>query len=237
MKTHLYNSQKSKIFWFIRRFGVKEIFMKPLRLILAPLIISLKKRKKFIFNKKEYYLFNHKYNTTWANERCVEIPIVLSYLMNKNIKILEVGNVLSHYFPVKWDILDKYEEGKNILNKDILEHVPSEKYDLIVSISTFEHIGYDDDVIANSGTKILEVLRNLKKNCLKPKGKIILTVPIGYNPELDLLIKNDEINFQNKKFLKKFGKNRWVEVTKEEAMISKYRRPYAYGNCVMIGEY
>ena len=237
MEKHLYNSKLGKIFWFVQRFGIKEIFMKPLRIIFAPLIIKIKKRKRFIFDKKEYSLFYSKYNITWANERCVEIPVILNYIRDKKMKILEVGNVLSHYFPVKWDILDKYEVGKNVINKDILDYLPSEKYDVIISISTFEHIGYDDDKVGNSSAKILDVLKNLKRNCLKPGGKIIFTVPIGYNPELDSLIKNEEIDFKSQKFLKKFGKSKWIEVTKEEAMVSKYGRPYPYGNCIMIGEY
>lgn len=236
MKNNLYTARSSKILWFIRRFGFKEIFLKPLRKILAPLITNIKKKERFIFDGKGYFLFYNNYNITWINERCVEIPVIMGCILNQNKRILEVGNVLSHYFNVRWDILDKYERGKGVINKDILQYFPKEKYDLIISISTFEHIGYDDEKTEGSEKKILKVIDHLKKNCLNKRGKIIFTIPIGYNSELDEMIKTEGIDIQKKKFLKKFGGNKWVEVTKEEAMISKYGKPYPYGNCVMIGE-
>jgi hypothetical protein len=52
--------------------------------------------------------------------------------------IRKIGNVLSHYVISDHVIVDKYEFGNSILN-----YSPGTKFDLIVSISTFEHLGYD----------------------------------------------------------------------------------------------
>ena len=37
---------------------------------------------------------------------------------NPNAKILEIGNVLSHYTTVNHEIVDKYEKGINVKNID-----------------------------------------------------------------------------------------------------------------------
>ena len=71
--------------------------------------------KAFSMNGQEYPYFVHPYNRTWANERAVEIPVVRSFLEESQGKrVLEVGNVLSHYGPVTHQVLDKYERFARI---------------------------------------------------------------------------------------------------------------------------
>jgi SAM-dependent methyltransferase len=149
--------------------------------------------RTFTFQGETYRYFYHKYNTTWRNERAVEIPIVWKIVkkyMDRNI--LEVGNVLSHYFSVNHDILDKYEKAKGVINQDVVNFSTAKKYDLIVCISTLEHVGWDET--PREHMKILHAIENLKK-LLAPKGKIVITLPLGYNPELDKLLKNGKIHF------------------------------------------
>ena len=84
-----------------------------------------KSSRTFLFNGKRYKYFQHKYNTTWRTERAVEIPIVWKLVKNNKKKnILEVGNVLSHYFPVNHDILDKYEHEPDVINQDVVDFQP-----------------------------------------------------------------------------------------------------------------
>ena len=67
--------------------------------------------KKFTFNKKTYPYFVHQFNQTYYNERCVEIPIVIDEFKKYDpADILEVGNVLSHYFNYHHTIIDKFEK-------------------------------------------------------------------------------------------------------------------------------
>lgn len=101
--------------------------------------------KTFKYQNKTFNYFSHPHNNTALNERAIEIPIIMGEIRESASKnILEIGNVLSHYFLPEWTILDKYEKAKGVINEDIFEFFPDEKYDLIVSISTFEHIGFDE---------------------------------------------------------------------------------------------
>jgi hypothetical protein len=72
------------------------------------------------------------------NERIIEILIIKDYLkLYKNI--LEIGNVLNHYYKCNHTVIDKYEIGDNIINCDVLNPpcFPScSMFDLIISIST-----------------------------------------------------------------------------------------------------
>jgi len=236
-RKHLYNTKSGKIFWFVKRFGVSQIFMKPLRMFFSPLIVPLLKKGKFIFENKEYSIFYDTYNTTWANERAVEIPIIYEMIKKCNKKVLEIGNVLSHYYTATWDILDKFEKGEKIINKDIINFLPKRRYDLIVSISTFEHIGFDDDSSDKSYDRIMSAYENIKNNCLNKKGKIVMTIPIGYNPDIDKIIFDNEFKLDKQKFLKRVSKREWKEVKIEEAAKCRYGRPFPYANAVMIGSY
>lgn len=145
----------------------------------VPYIVKKRKKEIFYVDGKLYYMFAHKYNTAWANERGVEVSYIRDLLKNYDSdSILEIGNVISHYFPVDWDVVDKYEKGLNVINEDIIDFHPSKRYDLIFSISTFEHIGYDEEKIDSE--KILKVLNHLR-NLLKPNGRIVFTGITEYN--------------------------------------------------------
>lgn len=156
----------------------------------------------FVFGGKKYKYFYHPYNQTWDNERRFEIPIIWDAVrQNQGKRILEVGNVLSHYFKVNHDVLDKYEKGKGVINEDAVNFAPKEKYDLIVSISTLEHVGWDET--PKEPEKAVRALENLRK-CLNPGGKIILTIPRGENPYLDQLLDNNQLGINNLQELENF---------------------------------
>ena len=102
--------------------------------------------RTFQFRGKNYSYFYDLYEQTWRTERLVEIPIVWEVVKASQInnnRILEVGNVLSHRYPIGHDVVDKYEVIGSVINQDIVEFNPSKRYDLIVSISTMEHVGWD----------------------------------------------------------------------------------------------
>ena len=148
------------------------------------------KTKTFKFNGNRYKYFEHEYNKTYSNERVIEVPIIWKIVEeNKDKKILEVGNVLSHYFNVSHDIVDLEEKYENVINKDIRKYKPNKLYDLIVSISTLEHI-------EGNKKETKELFNNLLK-LLTPGGKLIVTLPLGTNLMLDKFLKNGDISFQN----------------------------------------
>jgi len=237
MRKHLYNTTIGKVPWFIKRFGAREMVLKPLRGILAPVIIPCLPKKTFQFRGKGFTCFYHRYNMTWAGERAVEIPIARSYLEQyPGRNILEVGNVLSHYFPIAHEVLDKFERGEGIINEDIIAFRPAKQYDLILSISTFEHIGFDDEGEDSPGQKIREAIAACRSH-LKPDGKLVLTVPLGYNPELDRMIRNSELEAEAEFYLRRARKLDWEMTDREEALRCPYKTRFPYASAILVAEF
>lgn len=194
----------------------------------------VKKRDTFTFNGGNINYFYHWYNYTFDNERVVEIPIILSELTNnKNLKILEVGNVLNHYVKLKHNVIDKYEKYPNVINEDIADHATQNKYDLIVSISTLEHVGWDET--PKDPAKILKAIEKVKM-LLKDTGKAIITIPLGYNKYFDHLLFNENKIFDSEYYLKRISSdNRWEQVNKRDVISAKYNSPFVAANGLLIG--
>ncbi len=191
--------------------------------------------RKFIFNKKKYSYFIHPYNATFSNERIVEVPIILNEINKlKNSNILEIGNVLSHYVKIKHTVVDKYEKAPGVINEDIVSYKPKSKFDLIVAISTLEHVGYDEAV--KDPKKIIKVLKRLT-TFLNKKGKLIFTVPISYNKILDKQIIDKKLPAMNLYFLTRNSKfNTWIETDSKNAFTKKYNKPFSNANAILVGE-
>lgn len=150
MTSHFYRTGLAgKVVWFIRRFGAKEMVMKPLRRVVAPFIIPRLAKATFDYRGLRLPLTYHPYSATWSSERAVEISIAREYLDRYAGKpVLELGNVTSHYLDVRHLILDKYEKGTGpieVINEDVVEFETDRRFDLVISVSTIEHIGFDDD--------------------------------------------------------------------------------------------
>ncbi len=190
--------------------------------------------KKFVFQGKTYGYFRHRHNVTYLNERIVEIPIVWQITRRyEERNILEVGNVLSHYFKVNHDILDKYEIADRVINQDVVDFSPGKRYDLIISISTLEHVGWNET--PKEPLKIFGAIENLRK-LLNPKGEMIVTLPLGQNPVLDELIGNEELHFESMFYMKRLTKNNsWQEVNFAEVRGAEYGKPFPAANAIAIG--
>jgi len=174
----------------------------------------------FLFNKQSYHYFYHLYNSAWRKHQSTDV--------------LEVGNVLAHYFPTTHQVIDKYEKGKNVKNIDVVDFKSRKKYSLIVSISTLEHIGYDESVRDSQKSK--KALKKLIRH-LKPGGELWVTFPLGYNPHLDKLLQKGGLPLDKLFFLKRislFGT--WKEVP-EDVIKEKpeYGFPFSNANLVCVG--
>jgi hypothetical protein len=193
------------------------------------------KSTTFMFKGETYNYFNHWYNTTWNDERAVEIPILCKYVSENNENnILEIGNVLKHYSNTNHDIVDKYEKGKGVTNEDVVNFQTSKRYTLIVSISTLEHVGWDET--PRNPEKIFKALNNLK-NLLLPGGKLVVTIPIGHNPVLDKYLKDGKIKFTENYYLKRISKsNKWIELNSGFTN-AKFNYPFPAANVIFIGIY
>ncbi len=214
----------------IGRFFQHKYLKKKARAIVTKL--SLKPKDSFIFNNQALFYLLHTYNLSWINERTIEIPIVLNEIKKANTdKILEAGAVLKHYIPAQWPIVDKFEGGNGIINRDLADYIPKRKYELIISVSTLEHVGFDDE---NNPEKIISVIENMKRWVTK-HGKIIATMPLGYNKYMDNLIFNNKLGFNKYYFMKRVSrKNKWIQVKMEKVKEAKYNYPYNNANAVVI---
>lgn len=188
--------------------------------------------RTFTYKGKRLDLFYHQYNHTWSNERCIEIPLILDEADLNNRPLLEIGNVLNHYRECDWDVIDKYETKSHVTNKDILDVEVEPKYSLILSISTLEHIGIDEGANPAKAIKALERIKSL----LQQGGKLIFTVPVGYNTALDKYL-IEERNLELSLFKRISWSNEWKQAGLEEVKNIDYNHPYENGNGVLLGTY
>ena len=171
----------------------------------------------FFWNGQALEYFDHRYNYTRLNMRRVEIPIARWFLQQKSgTRILEVGNVLSHYGPVTWPVVDLREPGA--INVDVMEWEPEEPIDLLISISTIEHIGVGKYKRAAARVRPSGVLARFR-SFLAPGGQAVVTAPTGYGLDRELregTLGADEVWFM------RVRPDRipveWSECTMEEAL-------------------
>ena len=213
----------------IKKIGILGALHKSLRYA-EDMIISrflfLKKRRQFYFKGKKLNYFYHRYNKTWKNERAIEIPVALEYLSKyRGKKILEIGNVLNHYFKIDHMVIDKYEIFPGVINKDIEDIYLNDRFDLIISISTIEHIGLDDYPI--DPEKAIRTLKKLKTKFLKKNGIILVSFPVNYNEKISEMINKNKIsNFEIFCFRKINEKhNLWEEVDYKEVKKKEHSQP------------
>jgi SAM-dependent methyltransferase len=191
--------------------------------------------RTFRFRSATYPYFFHNHNLTWSNERAVEVPIVRSLLAEyRGKRILEVGNVLAYYMdlPGGHEVLDKFEVGPAIRNEDVATFRSSTLYDLIVSVSTLEHVGWDEE--PKEPGKILRAVANLTDH-LAPGGRMLVTLPLGYNPDMDALLARDAIPFSHRYCMKRHGLCRWEEASWEEIAGAPYAEGWPGAQGLVIG--
>jgi hypothetical protein len=184
---------------------------------------------QFVMGSNTYNYFSHPY------ERTVELPIAFEFIKTGK-DVLEVGNVLHHY-PLQLmdrDIVDKYEKDRGVINADLLEFKPNCKYDRIVSISTIEHIGYDELGIPDPN-KPMKAISHMK-TLLAQNGSMLVTMPIGYNPVIDKMVFGEKTPFEQQYYLKRVSKdNHWAQISPEAARECEYDKPYRCANAIIVG--
>ena len=235
MSAHLYSGFTGKVRWFAKRFGWSEIFLLPLRKLASPIVRPFLRPREFEYRDERLQYVFENYNVTWSNERCAEIPIARWHLAQTNGPVLEVGNVLGHYGAHSHTVIDKYETVPRVVNEDITEWQTDQRFALIISISTFEHIGFDD-VGGDSKEKIRAAI-DACRALLASDGHLVITVPLGYNPALDELIANDSLAANEAHFLLRHGRREWSEVPRNQADDTKYGHPFPYANGLWIAEF
>jgi hypothetical protein len=189
--------------------------------------------RTFVFADKKHRYVIHPFALN--NERTVEIAIASEFLRVKTGGILEVGNVLSNYCSFSHDVVDKYELTPGVINEDIVSFSPGEKYDAIVTISTLEHVGWDET--PREPEKIIQAIARLKE-LLKDGGELLVTMPLGYNSFVDDLVRTGKTGFKKIRYLKRItANNQWREAQLEEVVAAQYNSPFLCGNAIIVGSF
>lgn len=235
---------KKRLYWFILNLArCSTVFRIPIEIAAYLYYRLFRSNKTFSFQGKKYHYFYHPYNRTIASERVVEIPLgkaVFNFYLSEKKHILEVGNVLSHYFPkypTYHAILDKYEKKPGVINQDVENCKLSAKYDLVISISTMEHVGWTYGEKRDLG-KFLRSIENLKKY-LKKDGMMLITFPLFFREDLSKYIALKKMPFTKEYFMKRVSfMNEWIEVNREKALEGDgYDTHFANANVLYIGLY
>lgn len=136
------------------------------------------------------------------DERIVEYPWLFSRLKSKHSVILDAGSSLNHYSVLTLDALKNRKlyistlayEGvyKNLANSPFYRYEDLRKmsyennfFDVVVCISTLEHIGMDNHLYTGDAAKkendqaaYLQAIGEFRR-VLKENGSLFLTVPFG----------------------------------------------------------
>ena len=92
--------------------------------------------------------FSHRYNYTWLNERAVEVALALEVLREHAGAETSSRSATCwrHYVPVDHLVVDKYEVAPGVVNADVADLETDRRFDLVLAVSTLEHVGLDEDV-------------------------------------------------------------------------------------------
>lgn len=190
----------------------------------------------FTFNNHTYGYFPA-FGPSGLNERIIEIPIAYEYAnIFSGKKILEVGKVLSTYMQIDCDMVDLTEKAPGVLNIDIMDYLPDKKYDLILCLSTIEHIGYGDYDKEINPNKCLKAINHMIE-LLSQNGLLVTTAPIGWNPTFDEALVQKSLPFTEIYYMKRKSRGIWYQTDYLKAINSRYGYPFPYANALMIGTY
>jgi hypothetical protein len=134
-------------------------------------------------------------------------------------------------------VADKYERAPGVHNVDVVDVGDGDlagPYDLILAVSTLEHVGLDEEV--QDPDKPARAVARLA-SLLAPGGRLFCTFPVGYNPALDERLRTDGLGFTRLTALRRTGRdNRWVQAPLDEVWGVPYDRLLYTAHAVVVAE-
>lgn len=147
------------------------------------------------------------YAPWWVNgERRVELPLAEEFERTYgygSLRTLEVGNSVGATPRPNRVVVDKYEPAHGVQRADVESFLPGAAFDAILSISTLEHVGFDE--VPEDLGKFERSFRHLFEVCLRPGGVMLITLPLGYNPEVDRILLSGHLGLGEVSILKHKG--------------------------------
>lgn len=156
-------------------------------------------RLKFTLDGQEYLHFVHQTNCGWPpyrmTERSVEMALADAWLSRyeNDRAVMEIGAVTPYYWPSRIiDIVDPTDQHSGVSIRKSMFDV-SFHGKKILSISTFEHIGTGEYSLESDADAPALAIRKL----LLEAQSFLVTIPAGYNKNLDRFIVNNRESFEN----------------------------------------
>jgi len=201
------------------------------------MMLKLEAESTFEFEGRRLEYFFHSYNNWRLTERAIEIPIIRSCLDGKEYRnVLEIGNVSKHYYDQFRSVLsgltvvDKFEVGYDVINKDIGEFEAEEPFDFVFSISTFEHMdgdrGRNPDHVPGRSRLVSAAADNIHHvidRLLAPGGRFVLTAPLGYTQEWDATFWSTDLDEMPVRDVRRYLMVKRSEITWKQAPVEAGR--------------
>ena len=167
------------------------------------------------------------HNLPLDTERTIEMPLIWDEVIKYSpSEVLEIGNVLGQHIKRSHDVIDLQEQGTGIITGDIRTYQSEKKYKLIVSITTLEHVGDGRDGHDVDELGIINAINNML-GLLTDSGRIIFTVPVGQNPYMDNLFKEQKIVCDSIYAYKRIDAlNNWLRLPYDDIKNSELYVPY-----------
>jgi hypothetical protein len=170
----------------------------------------------------------------WRTERCVEIALGRRAIAAHNPDgVLEVGNVMPLAGISGHAVVDKYEEGPGVINEDIVGFLPGRRYSLVISLSTLEHVGWDEEPRdPDKAAVALDAMNSL----VDEAGALLVTIPVGIHRRLERSFLAADTPFDLVTLLVKTSRRpRWEACPLSNLSSLQYGAPYACGNGILVG--
>jgi hypothetical protein len=174
--------------------------------------------------KLKYYGY-HPYNNPTHSERNVELPLAFWFLekfRNDLGNVIEVGEVTPFYRQPEHAVYDVAAEKTATIKSDASKIEYHGKH--LLSISTLEHIGTSD----YGQTPNPALLPSALNQMLSSKDHLI-TFALGYNPQLEDLIKNERYIV-----IERIAPTKWRQTENRRFEDYKYHSPWYAGNAVCV---
>jgi hypothetical protein len=134
-------------------------------------------------------------------------------------RILEIGRTLYGYFDnFSHVVVDKYDSHADVERVDVVDFRADEPFDLIVSVSTLEHVGWQE--VPKDPEKALRAVEHLR-SLLARGGTLYFDWPVGAHPRLDQAADQGKLPVEG--CMRRIGNsNRWAEARWDEVRNTPY---------------
>lgn len=164
------------------------------------------------------------YNSPDSNERKAELPIMFWFIENYSDNLIEIGEVSDFYRPSKHIVYDLVKERESTIVKDAFDVDYRNKN--VVSVSTFEHIGFGDYGHQKEQGKAFKLLLKI----IDQATNYLITFPVGYNRDLEKEIVENYIHYS---IISRTSLNTWKTVENDFNKY-QYNSPQYAGNAIAV---